>query len=74
MTAPTCAPALSCRPLPLRRRGLLARLLGMAALRRQRARLAALDDRMLRDIGLSRAEAEAEAARRAWDAPRHWRQ
>ncbi|NGM45295.1 DUF1127 domain-containing protein [Rhodobacter sp. SGA-6-6] len=71
MTSP--ARTLPFRPLPLRRRGLLARLLGMASLRRQRARLAALDDRMLRDIGLNRPEAEAEAARPAWDAPQHWR-
>ncbi len=63
------------RPLPLRRRsGLFARLWRMAALRRQRADLARLDDRLLCDIGLTRAAAEAEAARPAWDAPRHWRQ
>nr|WP_235019327.1 DUF1127 domain-containing protein [Tabrizicola flagellatus] len=30
---------------------------------RQRAALARLDDRMLRDIGLTRAEADAEARR-----------
>lgn len=32
-----------------------------------------LDDHLLRDIGLTRAEAEAEAARAAWNAPLHWR-
>lgn len=63
------------RPLPLRRRSsLFARLRRMAALRRQRLDLARLDDRLLCDIGLSRTEAEAEAARPAWDAPRHWLQ
>jgi uncharacterized protein YjiS (DUF1127 family) len=40
---------------------------------RQRARLATLDDRMLRDIGLTRAEAEAEATRPAWDVPSNWK-
>ena len=71
------AHSLPFRALPFRRpprRGLFAHLPGMASLRRQRARLAGLDDRMLRDIGLDRAEAAAEAARPAWDAPRHWRQ
>lgn len=40
---------------------------------RQRARLAYLDDRMLRDIGITRAEAKAEATRPAWDVPASWR-
>jgi uncharacterized protein YjiS (DUF1127 family) len=35
---------------------------------RQRASLAALDDHMLRDIGLTRADAEAEAAKAFWRA------
>lgn len=34
--------------------------------RRQRRHLASLDDRMLRDIGLSRADAEREAGKRPW--------
>jgi uncharacterized protein YjiS (DUF1127 family) len=44
-----------------------------SALARQRARLGQLDDHMLRDIGLTRGQAETEAARPAWDAPDHWR-
>ncbi|MEZ5796698.1 MAG: DUF1127 domain-containing protein [Paracoccaceae bacterium] len=56
-----------------RRPGLLARLGALLSLRRQRARLAQLDDRALRDIGITRAEAEAEARRPAWQAPSHWR-
>lgn len=44
-----------------------------ARLRAQRGALAALDDRMLADIGLSRAQALAECDRPAWDAPGHWR-
>ena len=71
MTAPTRA--LPFCPLPLRRHGLFARLWQMASLRRQRLDLARLDDRLLCDIGLSRTEAETEAARPAWDAPGHWR-
>lgn len=48
--------------------GLLALLSGA----RQRRHLARLDDHLLRDIGLSRAEASAEASRMIWDAPAHW--
>ena len=40
--------------------------------RRQRLSLAKLDDAMLRDIGITRAQALAEAARPAWDVPAHW--
>ncbi|MBP9182993.1 MAG: DUF1127 domain-containing protein [Fuscovulum sp.] len=54
------------------RRGLLGQLAQALSLGRQRAHLARLDDHLLRDIGVSRAEAEAEAAR-GWDAPAHWR-
>jgi len=38
----------------------------------QRRALAKLDQTQLRDIGVSRAEAEAEVARPVWDAPFHW--
>ena len=53
--------------------GLITGLGAMFSLHRQRARLAVLDDHALRDIGLSRAEAEREAGRPAWDAPKGWR-
>jgi uncharacterized protein YjiS (DUF1127 family) len=62
--------------------GLLWRGVGQAvALRRQRRALLALDDHLLNDIGLTRAQALDEAERPAlpllwpqvWDAPRHWR-
>lgn len=36
---------------------------------RQRRRLLALDERMLKDIGLSRSDAEREARRGFWDIP-----
>lgn len=42
------------------------------AMRRTRARLAQLDDHMLKDIGLTREAAARETARCSWDAPRHW--
>jgi len=58
---------------PARLAGLGARIGQAIALRRSRRALAQLDDRLLRDIGLSRSEAEAELARSPWDAPPHWR-
>lgn len=42
------------------------------SLKRQRRRLARLDDRALQDIGVSRSEADAEARRFVWDAPEFW--
>ncbi len=54
-------------------RSFLARFGQILALSRSRRALARLDDHLLRDIGLSRSEAEAEAARDDWDVPPHWR-
>jgi uncharacterized protein YjiS (DUF1127 family) len=48
------------------------RLLAAADLARSRRSLTYLDDHLLRDIGLTRAEAAAEAERAPWDAPSHW--
>lgn len=45
----------------------------MIAVRQQRRALRKLDARALEDIGITRAEAEAEAARPLWDAPDTWR-
>ena len=50
-----------------------ARLMAAAALARSRRSLGRLDDHILRDIGLTRAEAEAEARQTSWDPPRHWK-
>lgn len=50
----------------------LRRLLSAVAVRRSRARLADLDDHLLRDIGLTRGQAAAESERSGWDAPDHW--
>ncbi|MES2543198.1 MAG: DUF1127 domain-containing protein [Pseudomonadota bacterium] len=64
-------------PLALFRPSALARLpaliLAAEALARSRRSLGRLDDHTLRDIGLTRAEAESEARRSAWDAPVHWK-
>lgn len=64
--------------LHLRRTGaalalLPARIRAVSALSRSRRGLARLDDHLLRDIGLTRAEATAEADRADWNAPPHWR-
>ncbi|MFN3938589.1 MAG: DUF1127 domain-containing protein [Gemmobacter sp.] len=59
------------RRLPLQRPW--RRLLDAIALQRTRRRLVDLDDHTLRDIGLSREQAEAEGRRPVWDAPLHWR-
>jgi uncharacterized protein YjiS (DUF1127 family) len=40
---------------------------------RSRRHLSRLDDRLLRDIGLTREQAEAEGQRPLWDTPPHWR-
>ncbi len=40
---------------------------------RQRQSLKALDETALRDIGVTRAQADAEANRPVWDAPDNWR-
>ena len=57
---------------PVRRRSFLGLIDGLFALRRQRIQLAEMDDRILRDIGISRSEALREADRPVWDAPHHW--
>ncbi|WP_051588052.1 DUF1127 domain-containing protein [Actibacterium mucosum] len=46
----------------------------ISAVSRQRRALAKLTDHELEDIGITRAQAEAEAKRPAWDAPHGWRQ
>jgi hypothetical protein len=52
--------------------GPLGRLLAGMAFGRSRRRLGDLDDHLLRDIGLTRAQARQEATRPAWNAPTHW--
>lgn len=52
--------------------GFFHRVMDMIALHKQRRDLARLDDRALRDIGVTRNEAEAESTRPAWDVPHFW--
>ncbi len=47
-------------------------LLDFLSLYRQRRALARLDDRALEDIGVTRAQADAEARSGFWDVPDHW--
>lgn len=51
----------------------VARIAHMREMRRARLALARLDDHLLRDIGVTPAEAQEEAERTVWDAPAHWR-
>jgi len=59
--------------LALRQGGAAANLADLIGLHLQRRALSRLDAPALRDIGVSREEAEAEAARPVWDVPAHWR-
>lgn len=47
-------------------------LTDLLSLARQRKALAQLNDAMLADIGVTRAEAQTEANRASWDVPSHW--
>jgi len=49
--------------------GLVATVTAMLRVRRERRQLLALDDRMLKDIGMSRGDAYAEASRPLHDVP-----
>lgn len=51
----------------------LGHLLSLDAIYRQRRDLESLDARMLSDIGVTQAEAKAEASRKLWDVPSYWR-
>lgn len=51
---------------------LLSRFVQARAVARQRKALAQLDDTILSDIGITRAQAEHESERPVWDAPQHW--
>lgn len=50
----------------------LRRALNLLDLQRSRRALARLDKDALRDIGISKAEADKEAQKPFWDAPEHW--
>lgn len=52
--------------------GIVARLRAAREAHFQRQALARLDESRLADIGLTRAQALAEATRAPWDVPAHW--
>ena len=52
--------------------GFLHKLLNILAIHRQRRALKDLPEATLNDLGLTRDQALAEAARPAWDVPTHW--
>ena len=58
------------RPWALR---LLDSYFAAQALRKQHQALLRLDDSLLRDIGITRAQAIEVAANPGWDAPNHWK-
>jgi uncharacterized protein YjiS (DUF1127 family) len=64
-------------PVRAARPGLLSRFVARLSLslatRRHRRALLKLEPHLLRDIGLTDAEARREAARPFWDVPAHWR-
>lgn len=76
-TDPTFAANRFAPAAPLVQGGWLARawrrINRVASVRAQRRALAVLDDRMLADVGLTRAQALRECERAVWDSPAHWR-
>ena len=51
----------------------LLRLAAIATVSRHRKALGRLDPHLLKDIGLTTEEAQAELLRPIWDVPTHWR-
>lgn len=63
------SPSFNLQSLSVAALGAWARLVRWQMLHRQRQQLAALSDEMLKDIGRSRADVEAEVSRLFWDDP-----
>ncbi|MEL7202491.1 MAG: DUF1127 domain-containing protein [Pseudomonadota bacterium] len=60
--------------LTLRRpTGIFAKVAALLALFSERRRLADMPDHMLKDLGITRGQADAEARRPIWDSPSHLR-
>jgi len=59
----------TCRP---ESRSVVGSIRHMIAVARQRRQLRALDDHLLEDIGISRAQALEESRQAAWNSPDHW--
>ena len=73
MTSTCCNTQTQTTPAGAPRRSLWLAMRRAAHLSRQRRALAALDAHLLADIGCTSQQAQREARRPFWDAPRHWR-
>ena len=71
MTMITATRPAPCTPT-LSRFSVLATFANLYSVWRQRQVLKSLDSAALRDIGVTRAQADAEAERPVWDAPANW--
>jgi uncharacterized protein YjiS (DUF1127 family) len=65
-------PAAHCTPISTRL-SVFDKLLRVHTVWRQRQTLKSMDATTLSDIGVTRAEANAEAIRPIWDAPNNWK-
>jgi len=72
MTVKSLFAALPLANRPLRKTNLLTTMLKAASIRRERQCLKGLDEHILKDIGVSRIDADVEASRPVWDAPSRW--
>lgn len=54
------------------KKSVIDRLVALQAIRTERRKLAEMDSDGLRDIGISRRQANMESRRPAWDAPARW--
>lgn len=64
--------ALPLRKSSVRATNILALVMKATAIRRERQQLSELDDHLLHDIGITRADAQSEATRPVWNAPARW--
>ena len=51
---------------------IVSRIFTFQGIWKERQRLAAMDDHLLKDIGLTREDVQKEAKRPTWDAPERW--
>ena len=58
--------------IPAKRQSLVHKFMAMIKLSRQHRTLSLLDESQLRDVGISKSQANQDSRRLAWDAPHHW--